>query len=133
MERLVLDSSIWISLERGHLEFDNIFHRKNQIYLPAIVLAELKSNAQDSKRGLSQRQRAMTFIHEVEQLAEFVPVNHEVINAYVTLKAFCRESGRKRGLADLLIAATAVVLDAALMSLDKKAAFEELPNLRVIS
>ncbi len=133
MERVVVDSSVWIEIERDPTKFDDLIDKRYQIYLPAIVLAELEDDSQVSSANESQRQRAMEFIHAVEMITEFVPVGHEVIRCYCQLVAFSRQQGRPRGVADLLIAATAIHLDAAILSMDKRARFAELPNLRVIA
>lgn len=133
MERLVLDTSVWIAIERGLTSFDEVFNKSFQVLLPAMVLSELKSNSLDPSRGEAHRQMSMEFVHVIEQLTEFVPVDKQVVRSYVDLSFYCRSVGKPRGTADLLIAATAVAMDAALITLDKAARFEELPNVRVVA
>jgi predicted nucleic acid-binding protein len=133
MERVVVDSSVWIQIERDPTRFDELIDKRFQLFMPAIVLAELQDDAQASSANEAQRQRALEFVHVLETITEFVAIDKGIIQRYVELLTFCRQSGKPRGLADLLIAATAIQLDAAILSLDNRARFAELPNLRVIS
>ena len=133
MERVVVDSSVWIEIERNPGKFDQLIDKRFHLLLPAIVLAELQEDAQGSSANEAQRQRAMEFIHVVETISEFVSIDREVVHRYGELRMFCRQNGRPRAFADLLIAATAIQMDAAILSLDKRARFAELPNLRVVS
>ena len=133
MERVVVDSSVWIQIERDPTRFDELIDKRFQLFMPAIVLAELQDDAQASSANEAQRQRSLEFVHVLETITEFVSIDRGIIQRYVELLTFCRQSGKPRGFADLLIAATAIHLDAAILSLDKGARFAELPNLRVIA
>lgn len=132
MERLVLDTSVWIQLERGLAVFDEMVSDHQQVLLPAIVLAELKVSAQDPRRTASQNQASLSFVTAVQEIAEFVPVDEAVVNQFAFLRSHCKQVGKPRGTADLLVAATALARDASLNSLDGKAKFADLPNLRVV-
>ena len=133
MERVVVDSSVWIEIERDPSKFDQLINNRYQLLLPAIVLAELQEDSQTSSANEAQRQRAMEFIHVVETISEFVSIDREIIRRYGELRKYCRQGGKPRGIADLMIAATAIQMDAAILSLDRRARFAELPNLRVLS
>jgi tRNA(fMet)-specific endonuclease VapC len=56
-----------------------------------------------------------------------------VAEHYSELIEFCISQGKPRAASDLIIAATARAMDAALVSYDRRARFEELPNLRIIN
>ena len=130
MERLVLDTSVWIQIERGLEVFDELVSDHQQLLLPAIVLAELKVSAQDPKRTVRQNQASLSFVTTVQKIAEFVPVDEAVVSQFALLRTHCRQVGKPRSTADLLVAATALAHDAKLKSFDGKAEFAEQPNLR---
>lgn len=131
MERLVLDSSAWIEVERQPSRLGDLVPTGCEVFLPAMVLAELKAGVESSKMTDEQRQRSRVFVHKLELAAEFVPVDQGVVERFVNLQAHCRLTGKPRGTADLLIAATALALDATLVTFDQRARFAQLPNLRV--
>jgi tRNA(fMet)-specific endonuclease VapC len=132
MELVVVDTSVWIEIQRDPNRFEEFIDKRFQVLLPAIVLAELQDDAQASSANEAQRQRALEFVHVIEQITEFVAIDRGIIHRYSQLLTFSRLSGKPRSFADLLIAATAAHLDATIISLDKKARFSELPNLRVM-
>lgn len=132
MERLVLDSSVWIAIERHELDFRDVIGTGMTLILPAMVAAELKHAAKDKARTPMQMQRSLNYLSKVEALTEFAPFDQLAVEKYVELSSFCRSQGKPRSLPDLMIAATAVAQGALLKSFDNKAKFEELPNVRVL-
>ena len=132
MERLVFDSSVWIAIERQELELKDVIGADMTLILPAIVAAELKYGLKTKARTTSQMQRSLNYLSQIEAVTEFAPFDQLAVEKYVELLAFCRTAGEPRPLPDLMIAATAVAHGALLKSLDNKAKFEELPNVRVL-
>ena len=133
MERVVLDTSAWIEVERGKLDLVKVIGRDKKLFLPAIVAGELKQALFASSRSEARIQKALDFYTRVESMTEFAPMDQEVAQRYAELKHFSKLSGKPRGIADLVIAATAVELKAKLFSLDNKADFGSLPNVLLFS
>ena len=132
MESVILDSSVWIAIERNDMEPRQYLSRGYQLLMPAMVWAELKYASIGSQRDLTKRQTAFDFLARVENLTDFVPMDRVVAEHYAELNEFCIGQGKPRAVSDLLIAATARAHNAALISYDKRARFGELPNLRII-
>ena len=133
MERLVLDTSVWIAIEKQDLELRDAIGADATLILPAIVAGELKYALKARARTPIQMQRTLGFLRQVEAMTEFAPFDQLAVEKYVELLTFCRNEGAPRSLPDLLIAATAIAHGALLKSLDKKAKFEKLPNVRVLA
>ena len=133
MESVILDSSVWIALERNDSESRKYLNREYQILMPAMVWAELKYASITSQRDVSARQTAFDFLARIQSLTDFAPLDRVVAEHYSELNEFCISQGKPRAVSDLIVAATARALDAALVSYDRRARFEELPNLRVIN
>ena len=129
MERLVLDSSVWIAIERRKLDFSDVIGTGMTLILPAMVAAELKHVMKIKARTPMQMQRSLNYLSKVEALTEFAPIDQRVADRYAEIKHFSMASGKPRGTADLLLAATAIEYKAKLYSMDKKADFGSLPNL----
>lgn len=132
MERLVLDSSVWVELERQTISIDEAVPEGYHILVPAMVAAELRHRSYLVIDDAQRHQQALQFLDFVESITEFVPFDKEVVDTYVELVFHTRKQGTARSVSDLMIAATAVAHGALLKSLDKRARFEELPNLRVL-
>jgi predicted nucleic acid-binding protein len=107
VERLILDTSVWIAIERGKLDLDEAVGRKKLI-LPAIVAGELKQALYTSSRTEAKMQKSLDFFAMVESLTEFAPIDQRVADRYAEIKHFSMASGKPRGTADLLLAATAI-------------------------
>ena len=133
MERLVLDTSVWIDLEREKLDFTSAIGRDKKLILPAIVAGGLKQALYAASKTEQRRQKALDFLARVESLTDFAPMDQRVADRYAELKQYSQEAGKPRGIADLLVAATAIEHKAALYSMDKRADFGSLPNLRLHS
>ena len=133
MERLVLDTSVWIAIEKQDLELRDAIGADATLILPAIVAGELKYALKARARTPIQMQRTLGFLRQVEAMTEFAPLDQLAVEKYFELLTFCRNEGTPRSLPDLLIAATAIAHGALLKSLDKKAKFEKLPNVRVLA
>ena len=133
MEAVILDSSVWIAIERNDVEPRQYLKRGYHLLMPAMVWAELKYASISSQREVATRQAAFDFLSHVQSLTDFVPMDLAVSELYAELNEFCISQGRPRAVSDLIIAATARAHNAALISVDRRARFAELPNLRVIS
>jgi tRNA(fMet)-specific endonuclease VapC len=133
VERLVLDSSVWIEVEREKITLDQLLTEEFDLVLPAVVSAELRFKLLNASSSPKRRQDALNFLKLVESRCEFAPFDKEAVEKYVELRHHCKRVGQPRSVQDLMIAATALAHGALLKSFDKKAVFENLPNLRVLS
>jgi tRNA(fMet)-specific endonuclease VapC len=133
LERLVLDSSVWIDIERNKLALDDVLGDAYQLILPAVVAAELRYKFANYLTGPQKQQEARNFVELVESVCDFAPFDKDIVEKYVDLRSHCKREGAPRSVQDLMIAATAVAHGALLKSFDSRANFEELPNVRVLS
>lgn len=129
---LVLDSSAWIELERGNQKVQEVLQQGFNVILPAMVLAELQFAIAAHQRDTKAKQGSLRFLELVKSTTEFVALDELVVEKLVELQAHCKKIGKPRTISDLSIAATALVKDALLISFDQRAAFNELPNLKMI-
>lgn len=129
MGRVVLDSSVAIAAERGHLDFGALI-AGSEVLLPAVVLAELLTTVAlaESDDDKLRRREIVAIFEESAKLLEFGEAEAEVL---ANLRAHCLKQGRKRGENDLMIAAHAVAERAILMTTDKRANFSDLPGVIV--
>ena len=100
-----------------------------------MVAAELMPDPARIQPGTNRHQRSLDFFAFVrrETETEFAAFDEKVVEKYVQLLSFCKREGQPRSIPDLMVAATAIAHGALLKSFDKKAVFENLPNLRVLS
>lgn len=108
MQKIVIDSDILIDHLRFHSEIlDTIFYqlasKKVKAYLPSVVASEIYSG-QDTK-GSQQRK----IVEELLGQLEFVPANEEISK----IAGFLIRD-KRLGLADAIVAATALNLNAKL-------------------
>lgn len=133
MERLVLDSSVWVEIERKSLPLDLLLPGEYDLIIPAVVSAEIRYKLLSASGSPKRQQDALNFLTLVESISEFAPFDQKAVEKYVELRHYCKRVGQPRSAQDLMIAATALACGALLKSFDKRARFEELPNLRVLS
>jgi len=129
MGRVVLDTSVWVNIERfGSPE--KLIRPDDLPILPAAALAELRVATKLSSRSADARGRARDFIQQVLQISEFAPIDLETTEAFAELKAHCLATGKQRGVNDLWVAAAAIRHRAELISLDSRAIFHDLPGVQ---
>ena len=126
--RYVLDTNIVVAALNGDTEVArrlNSLSATDEVVLPAIVLAELRYGALTSRRVAEN----MTRIERLMVAVSFAPVDRPVAERFGDMKAALRQRGVSKSDADLLIAATAVVLSATLVSHDQALLDGSLTNL----
>ncbi|MGA1532735.1 MAG: type II toxin-antitoxin system VapC family toxin, partial [Aquiluna sp.] len=106
MELLVLDSSVWIAIERGVESEIQVLKEGFNILLPAMVAAELMPDPARIQPETNRHQRSLDFFAFVRREAEFAPFDEKVVEKYVQLISFCKREGQPRSIPDLMIAAT---------------------------
>jgi len=127
----VLDTNVILAYLRKHSIWDSIelqlgiFETESDVYIPAVVIGELRSLAVQNKWGSSRKRELEIFVKEF-MVIDFI--TEEIINSYAEIDAFSQGrleekpftgSSRNMGKNDLWIAATAIVLNAILITTDK--------------
>ena len=125
---MILDTSVLVGAERGRSRLDRLVGDEDDVAIAAVTAAELWVGVAlaDARR----RPRRATF---VEQVLATIPVEDydlEVAWAHAALLAAARRAGRPRGAHDLLIAATAIARERALVTMDRRG-FEDIEGLEV--
>ena len=127
--RLILDTCILIDMERGRLERSRFAALDDELSIAAVTAAELWEGA--IRAAAAQRPRRADF---VERILEQIPVEDYTLTTaqrHAELLALTHAAGTKRGAHDLIIAATAAQTERLLITRDSKAAFDDLPGVRV--
>lgn len=125
-KRVVLDTSVLISIERG-LEVEHL--QEFDFVLPTLVLAEFEYGlrrmpAQASKRGW----KILEAMLEVSEIANF---DSKAASKYAELKNTLATIGKPGSEMDLLIASIAATLGLQIMTIDRKAQFESIPGVKL--
>jgi predicted nucleic acid-binding protein len=97
--------------------------------ISAITLAELQHGLRRARTPAQQHQRR-TFLNEVLETLQIIPVDEQIALRVGTLDAEMAISGERVDLADLIIAATAIETDSALVTHNLRH-FERIPNLQI--
>ncbi|RLF22634.1 MAG: hypothetical protein DRN15_08575 [Thermoprotei archaeon] len=122
----VLDTSILIEVyDRGKEKLlADILDRYNVLYVPWIVLYEYLYGHKYMGRSVQERKVA------VEKLGNIVGATQEIILQALELDVALHKQGLTLPFSDLLVASTAIVLGAELITLDKEH-YERIPRLRI--
>lgn len=128
--RLILDTGVLIDAERT-TGLPTVIGVDDDVAIAAVSVAEMRSGiALGSPERASQRERFL------DTLLETVAVEAYGIEIAIThgeLMAHARRTGATRGVADLIIAATAAVTDRIIVTTDHAARFSLLPGVRCIT
>ena len=125
----VLDSCICIDLMRGNLPYAYKLMRKNDpsmFKIPAVVAAELYFGAENSERPSENYLKVEQFL----QPFEILPFDDLCARAYAPVRKALYAQGKPIGPNDLLIAATAIAHQAALVSNNDRE-FARIEGLRL--
>lgn len=124
MERVILDSSAVIALERGAL--DDLLPDDADVAISAVTVSELLVGVElaDSEH----RERRAEFVEGILERVELLPLDLDVAREHASLLAHVRRAGHPRGAHDLQIAATARATSRTVITTDT-AAFADLPGV----
>jgi tRNA(fMet)-specific endonuclease VapC len=117
---------VLVAVERGRASLDRVVADDDDVAIAAITAAELFVGVQLAEGRMRQRRQAF-----LDELVARIPVETydlDVAWAHAGLLAHTRRSGRPRGAHDLIIAATALARDRAVVTADPRG-FDELPGL----
>lgn len=128
-ERLILDTSVLVSAERGRLDMAATAGDDADAAVPAIVVAEYLTGvhlAATEEQSIARRE----FLERVLTALPIETYTLRVAERHSELLAHVRRSGGTRGAHDLIIAATALATDRTVLTMDERAGFDQLPGVR---
>ncbi|HEY6567153.1 MAG TPA: PIN domain-containing protein [Actinomycetota bacterium] len=123
---MIVDTSILVAAERGRAKLDAMLSDDDDVSMAAVTAAELWVGV-DLADAKHRAKRALF----VEQVLATIPAEDydlEVARVHADLLVQMRRQGRPRGSHELLIAATAIARDRAVVTLDR-AGFEGIEGL----
>ncbi|MEO7804423.1 MAG: PIN domain-containing protein [Actinomycetota bacterium] len=128
LERLILDTTVFIASERGHWELDEVIQDDDDVAIAAVTAAELLVGVELAhSRHRSHRSK---FVHAVLESFHIEAYDLRVARVHARLLGHVRRSGRTRGAHDLIIAATAASLGRVVITADSEG-FDDLPEVAV--
>lgn len=128
MARLILDTAVLIDGARGHVDMA-LLADDDDVAIPAVVIAEyLAGNRLDPNPGRAAAQRA--FLDDVLNVVPVHVYDRAVADHHASLLAHVQRSGSKRGVHDLIIAATARATGRVVVTTDERARFSDLPDVK---
>jgi tRNA(fMet)-specific endonuclease VapC len=126
VNRLLLDTTVLIDLERAGGQLDSILLDEDDAAISTITVAELEVGVHLASPENRDRRRAS--VDAVIDNVLVIPYDIEVARRHAMLIAHTRRTGRPRGQHDLIVAATAAASGRTLVSADESA-FSDLPGV----
>jgi tRNA(fMet)-specific endonuclease VapC len=130
---VILDSSVLIEAERGHLDIDRFINeRETQAFgLSVITVAELLHGVHraDSEK---RRVKRSAYVEKVIELFPIYPFGIDTARVYAQLWTTLLRKGVQIGAHDLIIASTAIALGFSVATFDKRD-FERIEGLELES
>jgi len=128
---VILDSSVLIEAERGHLDIDRFINgRETQRFgLSVITVAELLHGVHraDSEK---KRIKRSAYVEKVIELFPIYPFGIDTARVYAQLWATLLRKGVQIGAHDLIVASTAIALGFSVATFDKRD-FERIEGLEL--
>lgn len=129
MERLILDTSVLVAVERRSDAIEELIGDEDDVAIAAVTAAELLVGVE--RADDRHRARRAGFVTDVLETVVLVPYDLGVARAHAALLAHAQRAGRQRGAHDLIIAATGVATARTVLTADA-AGFADLPGVRVL-
>ena len=128
MDRLILDTSVLVAVERGHSSFGEIVSPTDDLAVAAVTVAELLVGVALATGRL--RAKRTLVIERALRDAAVLPFDLGVAHIHARLAAHGHRTGRQRGAYDTMIAATAIAHDRTVVTADARG-FQGQPGLSV--
>ena len=128
--RLIIDTGVLIASERGRTGLMDIIAEDDDLVIAAITVAELRAGIELATE-LHRAARAEFLVNVLETLP-VEPYDLAAAEAHGRLLAHVHRSGTKRGVQDLMIAATAVATKRTVLTTDRGANCNDLPGVDYI-
>lgn len=127
MARLILDTGVLIAGVRGQVDLAALADA-DDVALPAVAVAEYTTGVLlDTDPGRAAAQRA--FLEDVLVVVPIADYDGAVAEHHAALLAHTHRTGNRRGVHDLIIAATARATGRIVTTTDERARFGELPEV----
>ncbi len=124
---ILLDANVVIAFFNGSKPvLDRIQEEVDRIALSTLVVAELDYGAKASQKAKENLEKLYRFV----EIVRVVPFDFECAKIFGTIKSKLRKLGKPTGEMDALIAATAMVNKATLITTNKKH-FENIAGLKI--
>ncbi|MEY4434881.1 MAG: hypothetical protein RIR16_921 [Actinomycetota bacterium] len=127
---VILDTSILIAVERGHLNVAEVFSPSDEYIITSIAIAEY-SAGMSAISSPARKARAADKLALMETFCETRNFTRLEAVEFAKLSAFTKMQRKPRTQFDLAIAAHALVENAIILTRDSRAAFHELPGVQV--
>jgi predicted nucleic acid-binding protein len=127
---LILDTSILIHAEKNKIEF-NQWQKHGEAYLSVITITELLVGVHRANTE-ERRIKRSAFVEHVIQSITALPFRSEEARIHAQLLSYLLNMGNTIGAHDLIIAATAISNNHAVLT-SNEADFNRIPGLKVIS
>ena len=128
--RLIIDTGVLIASERGRTGLMDIIAEDDDLVIAAITVAELRTGIELATE--SHRAARAEFLVKVLETLPVEPYDLAAAEAHGRLLAHVHRTGTKRGAHDLMIAATAVATKRTVLTTDRGANFNDLPDVDCI-
>jgi tRNA(fMet)-specific endonuclease VapC len=128
MERLILDTTVLVSAERGRRRLDRAIDDDDDVAIAVVTAAELLVGLELA--GQRQRAARAAFVEDVLQTLSVEDYTLATGRAQGLLLAATRAAGIPRGAHDLIIAATAAATGRTVVTADERG-FRDLPGVAV--
>ena len=127
----LIDSSVLIAAERGQLDFDNISARyaEEDVAISAVTASEFLHGVHRA-RTAAQRHRRQAFVEGLVAQCPVIAFDLTVARVHASLWADLAKRGLAIGERDLMIGATAIAKDYAIVTRDERS-FAKIPGLKV--
>ena len=128
--RLILDTNVLIAYERGTI--DRAALDNDELAVAAVSIAEYRVGIElaDTPERAADRARALAAIVSAVDVLDYTEATAA---HHARLIAHARRAGTPRGAYDLITAAHALQTDRAILTLDAKARFSDLPGVSTSS
>jgi tRNA(fMet)-specific endonuclease VapC len=128
--RLILDTGVLIASERDRSALSKIITEDDDLVIAAITVAELHTGIELAEPA--QRADRSDFLIRVLETLPVEPYDVTTAKAHGRLLAHVHRSGKQRGAHDLIIAATALTSRRTILTHDRNAHFDELPDVECV-
>lgn len=123
--RIALDTNAYVAMARNDPVLARTVRLADRIFIPLVVLGELRAGFAHGKRGDTNEKRLVQFLNSPR--VEILFPDEQTTHHYARLYAQLRKQGTPIPTNDIWIAALAVQYDLKLVSLDRD--FDHLPQL----
>ena len=128
--RLILDTGILIASEHDRTAFSEVISEDDDLVIAAISVAELRAGIELA--GPAHRASRSEFLVRVLETLPVEPYDVATAGAHGRLLAHIHRSGKQCGAHELIIAATAVTSRRIILTSDRSAHFDELPDVECL-